>query len=374
MPRLLAIILGAVAVIAAYFGIRSLMPDGRDVPEVAADRIPTLDKALPTGQQGRDGMQVVFIRSMSEQRTLYFRVGGRSEAETMDVKAGSPGTVTSAPVAEGTIVEKGAMLCGLDVEGAGAKLREAEAAMSGKKEAYEYAQKRLADGWVSEAFVKSAKAAMDGAQATLDVARAELRKMQLVAPFKGTFEKRNAKVGTFLGVGGSCGIVVQLDPISFVADVGEDNVAKVKEGGPARVRMPDGTEMPAMVTYLARVADPKTRMFRVKVSASNPGNAIPVGRTAEIRIETGVGDAHRVDPALLAPDSEGRIGVRYLDVGGVVSFAPADIIDETAEGTWVTGLPREALLVAKGQDNVKPGLRVTPKVVESTATPASGGG
>lgn len=372
MPRLLAIILGAIALIAAVVGIRSLMSDGDSIARVQAETIPTLDKALPDGQQGRSGMQVVVLRSVAVNRPLYLSLSGRSEAQTIDVKANASGTITSTPAVEGAVVEKDALLCGMDLDGANAKVREAEAQMAGKRQAYNAAAELVSKGWATEARLTTAKAALDGAQASLDLARAEQKKMTMRAPFRGVFEKRNAEVGQFMGPGGSCGVVVQLDPITFVADATEKQAAQMHVGGMAKVRLSDGGEVAGEVNYVARVADAATRMFRIKVSVPNGNNAIPVGRTAEIKIETGRGDAHRVSPALLTPDEQGRIGVRYLDVGGVVSFVPADIIDETVEGTWVAGLPREALLVAEGQENVKPGLRVTPVVREQTP-PASGG-
>ncbi|HOZ27594.1 MAG TPA: efflux RND transporter periplasmic adaptor subunit [Hyphomonadaceae bacterium] len=370
MPRLLTIMLGAIALIVAIVGIRSLMPGGDDIRDVQADKIPTLDKALPDASQGRNGMPVVVIRSQAVERPLFLSVGGRTEARILDVKSQSAGTVTSAPVTEGTLVDKDTLLCGLDVDGASAKVREAEASIAGKRQAYEAAVKLVANGWATEGRLTSAKAALDGAQASLDVARSELRKMQVRAPFRGVFEKRNADVGQFLNPGGSCGVVVQLDPIVFVAQATEKQAGQIIVDGNARVRLSDGAEVEGKVTYLARVADASTRQFRVEVSVPNPANAITVGRTAEIKVETGRGYAHRVSPALLLPDDQGRIGVRFVDVGGVVSFVPADIIDETAEGIWVAGLPRNALLVAEGQDNVKAGLRVTPNVREDGGAPA----
>ena len=81
-------------------------------------------------------------------------------------------------------------------------------------------------------------------------------------------------------------------------------------------------------------------------------------------MQVGKGDAHKVNPALLTLDGQGRIGVRYLDVGGVVSFSLADIVDEGPDGTWVGGLPREALIVAEGQESVKPGMRAVPDVLD----------
>lgn len=366
LPRLLTIILGAIALIAAIVGIRSLMSSGDSIQNVQADRIPTLDKALPDGSQGRNGMQVVVIRSQAVERPMFLSLGGRTEARIVDVKSEASGTVTAAPVAEGTVVEKDTLLCGLDVDGATAKVREAEAGMAGKKQAYDAAVKLVQNGWATQGRLTSAKAALDGAQASLDVARAELRKMQMRAPFSGVFEKRRADVGQFMSPGTSCGTVVQLDPIVFVAQATEKQAGQITVDGNARVRLSDGAEVDGKVTYLARVADPATRQFRVEISVPNPKAEIPVGRTAEIKIEIGRGYAHRVSPALLVPDDQDRIGVRYVDVGGVVSFVPAEIIDETSEGTWVAGLPRNALLVAEGQENVRAGLRVTPEVREET--------
>lgn len=371
MPRLLTIILGAIALIAAIVGIRSLMPSGNSIQDVQADRIPTLDKALPDGSQARNGMRVVVIRSQAVERPMFLSLGGRTEARIVDVKAQAAGTITAAPVAEGSLVDKDTLLCGLDVEGATAKVREAEAATVSKKQAYDAAVKLVQNGWATQARLTASKAAMDGAQATLDVARAELRKMQMRAPFRGVFEKRRADVGQFMNPGMSCGTVVQLDPIVFVAQASEKQAGQITVEGNARVRLSDGAEVSGKVTYLARVADTATRQFRVEISVANPKAEIPVGRTAEIKIETGRGYAHRVSPSLLASDDQDRLGVRYVDVGGVVSFVPAEIIDETAEGTWVVGLPRNALLVAEGQDNVRAGLRVTPDVRESAPAPST---
>jgi len=363
LSRWLTIIVGAIAVVAVIFGIRSLMTGGDSIVTVAAETIPTLDKPMSATQTARDGMQVVVKRSIAEIRPLYLSLSGRTEAaRTVVMKAETTGTITSAPATEGQVVDKGALLCGLDMEGKGARVREAEAAAKQKQQAHAAAVELTAKGWASEARVATAKAAMEGAQAALEVARSELNKTQIRAPFRGVFEKRLADVGEFLAPGGACGVVVELDPILVVADAAERNAGQVKLDAPAKLRLSDGAEAKGRVRYIAKTADAKTRMFRVEVEVANPSQSIPVGRVAEVRIQTGEGDAHKVSPALLTLDEQGRIGVRYLDVGGVVSFQPADVVDETADGTWIAGLPREVLIVAEGQEQVKPGLRATPVV------------
>lgn len=366
MPRLLSITLGALALIAAVVGIRSLMSDGNDVARVQASTIPTLDKALPGSPEAHGGT-VVFTRSRAERRTLYLTLGGRSEAEMALVAFGAPGKVASLPVEEGHIVEAGALLCGLEGEATGARLRQAEQAVARAREAHKQNTEWLVNGWVSDARVKQSKAALDSAVATLDALRAENAQKQAVAPFRGVFEKRSATMGQFVQLGSACGTVVRLDPITFVAGAPEKQALQIQVGAPAKVKLPNGVEVEGRVEKLASVADPRTRNFEVKVAVPNSNNQIAVGGAGEIRINIGLGKAHRIPQSLLKADQMGRIGVYFLDVGGVIGFVPADIVDQTPNGVWVTGLPDETQLVAEGQDNIVTGMRVTPVVRDKPA-------
>ncbi len=375
MPRIVTILIGAVALVAAVIGIRELMPDGDQIATVRAETIPTLDKLMGGTQDVRDGMKVVVRRSVAEVRPLYLSLTGRVEAaRNVTVKAETSGTINTAPAQEGRIVEKGALLCGLDIEGRGARVRVAQAELAQKQKAFDAMLELAAGGYATEQRLATAKAGLDAAQAALDLARSELAKTQIRAPFRGVFESRMAGVGEFLGPGGSCGVVVELDPVLVIADAEERHATQIRMDAPAKLKLSDGAEAQGRVRYIARTADPATRMFRVEVEIPNPKNAIPVGRVAEVRIQTGQGDAHKVNPSLLTLDEQGRIGVRYLDVGGLVSFAPADIVDEAADGTWIAGLPREALIVAEGQENVRPGLRATPVVREGPPAPSAPAG
>lgn len=360
MPRALLILIGAIAVIGAYFGIRSLMGGG-SIETVEAVTVPRLDRPMSSPTQARDGMQVTVVRSSAEERPLYLSMTGRAEAaRTASVRAELQGTIVSAPAVEGTLVQQGAVLCALEVDGRAARVREAEAESTRKDLDYRAAAELVAKGWASEARAATARASAEAARAALDVARAELAKTQIRAPFAGVFEKRSADVGDFLSPGGACGVVVQLDPIVVVGEATEASAAQITVGSAALLRLSDGGLASGRVRYIAKTADASTRAFRVEVEVENPGQAIPVGRVAEVRIEIGKGDAHKVRPGMLTADENGRVGVRYVDVGGVISFAPTDTVGESADGVWVAGLPRDALIVAEGQENVRPGLRVTP--------------
>ena len=363
MPRWLTVILGAAAIVAVVFGFRAMMPGGQKIATVQAETIPTLDKPMAVSGSIRDGMQVVVRRSVAEVRPLFLSLSGRSEAaRTVIVKAETTGNVALTPIEEGHAVDKGAVLCSIEADARSAKVREAEAGMTQKELDYNAAVELTAKGWASQARVDVTKAALDSAKASLEVAKLELAKTQIRAPFAGVLEKRLVNVGDFMGPGASCGTVVELDPILVIGEASEKNAGVIRVDAPAKLKLSDGAEALGHVRYIAKTADPQTRTWRVEVEVANHGNAIPVGRIAEVHIQIGEGEAHKVNPALLTTDDQGRIGVRYLDVGGVVSFAPADVVDEASDGVWIAGLPHEALVVAEGQDAVKPGLRVTPVI------------
>lgn len=370
MSRWLTILLFSIAVLVLYVGLRTMV-GGRDtIASVEPNAVPTLEKPLGGERDARDGMQVAVLRSVAEVRPLFVSLTGRTEAaRTATLKSETSGTVTAAPAREGRLVSAGDMLCELGDDGRGARVKETEAQVRAKEIDYRAASELVSKGWAAPARANSAKAALDTAQAALAVARSELSKSRIRAPFAGVFEKRLADVGDFLSPGSACGVVVQLDPILVVADAPESLAGQIKIEAQARLRLSDGAETTGRVRYVAKTADPTSRAFRVEIEMQNPGGTIPVGRVAEVRIKVGEGDAHRIPPDLLTLDAQGRVGVRYLDVGGVVSFVRADVVDETPEGLWVAGLPREALIVAAGQEAVTPGVRATPVIQGSTPPP-----
>jgi multidrug efflux system membrane fusion protein len=202
-----------VALVAAVIGVRALMVGGDDIATVKAETVPTLEKVLPSALPEGGGIQVAVRRSVAQRRPLFLSITGRVEAaRVVTVKSQSSGTVTTAPAAEGSVVEDKGLLCGLDMEGRSARVRVAESELQQKQKAYDAVVELAANGWANEGRLATAKAALDATQAAVDLARSELAKTQMRAPFRGVFEKRLANVGDFLGPGGSCGVVVELDP------------------------------------------------------------------------------------------------------------------------------------------------------------------
>jgi multidrug efflux system membrane fusion protein len=65
-----------------------------------------------------------------------------------------------------------------------------------------------------------------------------------------------------------------------------------------------------------------------------------------------------VPVSTLVLDSAGRQGVRYVLADGRVAFSPVNVVEETHDGVWVTGLSGEVKLITVGQSYVADGQKV----------------
>ena len=209
----------------------------------------------------------------------------------------------------------------------------------------------------AEASVKGASAGIESAEAAVAAARQELGKLEIRAPFAGILETDTAELGALLQPGGLCATVIRLDPIKLVGFVPETEVDRVRVGAPAGARLATGREVQGEVTFLSRAADPTTRTFRVEVEVPNADLTIRDGQTAEIVIAGGGEMAHLLPQSALTLDDDGRLGYRVVE-DGRAAFAPVEILRDTAEGVWVTGLPEAAEVIVVGQEFVSGGVPV----------------
>ena len=335
---------------AAYFAVRTLMRGSLHLQADTAQM--SQEEAVP---------DALFVTLESQPHTMVVRAKGRTAPDkTVTVKAGTTGTVISTPAEEGQFVSKGQLLCGLDVEARSARVKEAEAQRDSARVDYE-ATSQLADKGLTPANqVKAAKARLDAAEASVDAARVELSKTQIRAPFAAIFETRLAEVGDFLSPGGACGVLVDMDPVIVSVEVSEATAGHLKAGMPATAALADGRTVPATLRYVARTANDRTRTFSVEAALDAGDMDIPAGVTSELSIPTGDVPAVLISPGLLTLSASGQLGVRYVNEDSRIGFAAVEVIDESQDGAWVTGLPGRVRLVSVGQDYLAEGVQVKP--------------
>ncbi|MEO8926118.1 MAG: efflux RND transporter periplasmic adaptor subunit [Caulobacteraceae bacterium] len=293
---------------------------------------------------------------------------GRTQARrTVVARSETAGLVAATPVLQGSFVRAGTVLCRLAVDARAAALDQARAAMRAKQLQMQASASLAAKGFRSKTQVLTDQAGLDSASAEVRAAEVALRQVNIVAPFSGVFDHRDAEVGAYLAPGQSCGTVIELDPLLVVGDVPETQVGKLKVGAGATAKLVSGASVVGHVRFVAHDADPATRTYRIEVTAPNPGGAVQSGLSAEVKIGAGVGPAHLVPISALVLDAGGRQGVRYVAADGKVAFAPVTVLEETPGGVWISGLTGNLALITVGQSYVSEGQRV-----RVAAAPAAG--
>ncbi len=373
--------------------------------------------ALPAENDEEAGKRVSVVVQKSTARKIDtgVLVRGRTEAaRQIEVKAETTGRMIMDPLRKGAEVVEGQELCELDpgtrevaLMEAEARLPEAQSRIPESEARLPEAQARLSEaesrlvearinqraaqqlsegGYASETRVAAANAAVEAALAAVETARAgvaasqsgvnaakaavqsaaaglaaaekEIERLTITAPFGGVLESDAAELGALLQPGSTCATVLQLDPIVLVGFIPETAVARVEVGATAGARLATGEEVTGRVTFLSRSADQATRTFRVEVEVPNPDGAIRDGQTAEIAISSDGREAHLLPMSALTLDDDGEIGVRTVNDEKTVEFMPIQMVRDTAEGVWVTGLPDAVDVIVVGQEYVTAGVEV----------------
>ncbi len=333
-------------------------------PEPVADQsapAPTATLAQDAAATEEVAIAVVAMRSVAQSVDSAVRVRGRTEAaRQVDVRAETSGLVISDPLRRGAEVAAGDVLCELSPGTRQAMLAEAEARLAEAQINFRAADRLAQDGFASETRAAQARAALQSAEAAVDAAQTEIERLTLRAPFDGLLESDAAETGTLLQPGGHCATIIQLDPIKLVGFVPETEVSRISVGAMAGARLTTGQEITGRVTFLSRAADPATRTFRVDVTVPNPDGAIRDGQTVEILIAAQGVSAHLVPSSALTLDDDGRLGLRLVAEDDRARFVPVDLLRDTTEGVWVTGLPDEAAVIVVGHEYVTDGVAVQP--------------
>ncbi|MBL6900230.1 MAG: efflux RND transporter periplasmic adaptor subunit [SAR86 cluster bacterium] len=250
---------------------------------------------------------VTILNSKAIDKSQILKSSGFTEADKfVQVRAELSGRVISRPAKQGDFVEKGDLICQLYIAG---------------REAYP----------------------------------------KIVAPFSGYLESLRVDEGDFLNTGAVCASLIDPDPMLLVADIAEKDIAQIKLGSEASAKLISGRLIAGNVSFIASSADKNTRTFRVEISVDNKDRTIRDGVSAEIYIKGKEEPAHKISPAILALNDQGKLGVRTVTPDNTVEFREIKILEDTNNGMWVSGLGKDARIITLGQEYVFQGQTVNVK-------------
>jgi RND family efflux transporter MFP subunit len=290
--------------------------------------------------------------------------------------AGSGGRVVGVLVDAGTWVRAGQVLAVVDrtvqAQQAAQLAAQVEAAKANAALAqsnYERAIALQGRGFVSKAEIDSKKATRDAAfaqvrvaQAQLAATRAEIGRLNVVAPTSGLILARSVEIGQIVGPGtGALFRLADNGEMEMRAQLSQQDLALIRAGMPAQVT-PVGAQssIAGRVRLVAPVIDPQSRLGEVRITIPYTPDVKP-GGFADARITAGTTIAPMLPQSAVLSDDKGNY-VYIVNQKNEVERRDIKIGAVNDNGVTVAeGLSGNEAVVASAGPFLNPGQKIKPR-------------
>ncbi len=296
-------------------------------------------KSEPVKYEAPVEKEVVLV-TQSEARNFSLPVTVKAESQAfskVDIRSQTSEKIVNIAYEDGDFVEEGSIICKLDSG-------QREANFKKSKIDYDSSVELNKKGLISES-------ALVTAETIYETARIELERTNIKAPFSG-FVEQLAKKGQLLQNGQVCASIISLSPLKIVGNVSEVMVAMIKPNQNAEIEFISGEKFNTQVSFISSAADIKTRTFKVEAELNNEDLNIKDGLTGELVIFTDPVKAHFVPTSAFLLGDEGNVALATV-VNETVNIINVEILIDTVEGAWITGIPNKTNIVIGGQGFVK---------------------
>src|SRR5262245_16454954 len=314
--------------------------------------------ALPAESEAKKPCRVPVATTSVVPHSGKLTIAGRTEADKrVTVFARTGGVLTELKVKRGMSVKKGEIIAVLSDEAREAQVAQAQAVVTQKRTELEAKRALILSGTLPRLQLVDLEAQLKAAEASLAAAEAEHERGTVRAPWSGVVHDVAVEVGqaAFSFAGREIASMVALDPMLAVVEVAERQLAGIKVGAVAEVRLVTGERTSGKVRFVAKTASPTTRTYRVEIEVPNADGNIPDGITAEVILPLAPVVATRVPRSAITFSSAGNLGLRVVDANDTVEFVPVGVIEDEQSSMWVVGLPDRSRVIVQGQDFVREG-------------------
>jgi len=358
-----AVLVGLLAIgLAIVLGRSASEKKVADAAAASAGQVPTVSVIVPGSSQ--------VGRTISASGPL-----GAKRDQQVGI-AGSGGRVVSVLADAGSWVHAGQVLAVVDrsvqAQQAAQLAAQVDAARANAALAqsnYERAVALQGRGFVSKAEIDSKKAIRDAAYAQVRVAqaqlagtRAEIGRLNVVAPTSGLILARSVEVGQVVGAGsGALFRMAEGGQMEMRAQLSQQDLAFIHAGMPATVT-PIGSarSYSGTVWQVAPVIDPQSRLGDVRIAVPYDPTMRP-GGFAEAKITAGSTNAPLLPQSAVLSDDKGNY-VYIVNARNQVERRDIQIGAVNDSGVTITGglSGNEAVVLSAGPF-LSPGQKVNPK-------------
>ena len=302
----------------------------------------------------------------------YVEISGSVESrKNVDITAETIGTVEKIYVDEGQYVKQGQLLVRLENEILQTNLAELKTSYELAKTMFER-QSNLWDKKIgTEVQYLEAKNRKESLENQMKTLKAQIDKTYIRAPFGGTVDALDAKIGMLAQPGIPLIRLVSMENMYITADISETYIGSFNRGNPALVSIPAlNLEFESEISSVGQVINPDNRTFSIEVKVPvlkerlKP-NLISVIKIKDYEIE----DAPVIPTNLIQKDGEGDFVYIISHEGDILTARKVSINrGKTYQNRTVVlnGLTGGESLIDEGFRDVSDGVNV--KIVEGTRT------
>ncbi len=309
----------------------------------------------------------VIVKTLEAQPfTNRIRLQARTEADkVVTIAAETGGTISELPVEKGSFVQKGQIVCQIDVGARRAQLDQARAQRDARKIEFDAARKLNKQGHTSKSQLASAQANYDAAVASVKAHLVEFNRTRIKAPFDGILDSQPVEIGQYMSMGKPCGTIIDKNPLLVVAHVAENQVKHVALGATGKAKLSTGEEVNGFIRYIAETPNTATRTFRMELEVDNTDLLLRDGISAELDLNAGDVAATRIPQSVLTLGDNGKLGVRVV-VDNRVVFRPVTVISDDLDGAMVIGLAPSEKVIIHGGEYTRDGREVDFEIEPTT--------
>lgn len=311
--------------------------------------------------QGGFPVEVMKVRS-GEQKAVLSTVGTLKPDESVILRPEMAGRVEKIHAAEGAVVKKGALLISLDDRMIVAGLKQAEAAANLARVSYNRAKLLKEKGVGTVSNFDTMQAALKVAEAQVDLARAQLDKMRIIAPFDGEMGLRNISEGGYVNIGQDIAGFSSNNPMKVDFTLPENVTATVAVGQNIEVVVDaiPGRSFTGKIYAIDSQIDAVSRNIHLRARMANDDHVLKGGLFARVRIITAAkANALFVPEAAIVPRGNDSFVMRVA-ADKKVATVPVKIGERrNGEVEILEGLSADDLVVTAGHLKIRDGQEVS---------------
>lgn len=289
-------------------------------------------------------------------------VGSLRSNQSIIARPEVAGVIKEIHVADGSEVAKGQLLFKLDSSIPEAELAQAQAGLRLAMRNYKRAEELFESGSGTVRARDEALSAMETGRASAELAKAQLEKTRINAPFNGIAGLRQVDVGDYVKAGDDLISLDEIDPIKVDFNVPERFLRFIEPGQQVNIIVDalPGESFSGKIYAISPRADPAGRSLAIRANVPNPDHRLKPGLFARVEIVT----EHKKDSIFVPEEAivpQGDELTVYRVVNGKAVLTTVKVgLRRFGRAEIVEGLKPTDVVITGGTMKVRDGVAVQP--------------